>query len=60
MAVNTDQRGEVLIFRLSGRIIGSGVGELRKEIDKQLANISQSPKLLFDFADVIYRIYYKG
>jgi anti-anti-sigma factor len=52
MAVEVRQRDSVVIFALSGRIIGSAVRDLREAIDHQLAQISGPPRLLFDFGEV--------
>ena len=52
MECNVRERDGVIIIELSGRIIGSASGTLRKAIDGQLANASEGVKLLFDFAHV--------
>ena len=52
MAIESRQKEGVVIFTLSGRLIGGAIPELRKAIEEQLAQIPGPPKLLFDFADV--------
>ena len=52
MTVDVSQRDSVIILKLSGRIIGTAGGELRKVINEQLESASGAPKFLFDFADV--------
>ncbi|MBI1924962.1 STAS domain-containing protein [Candidatus Poribacteria bacterium] len=52
MAVDILQRDGVTILKLSGKIIGKSSNELKKVLDEQLANISGTPKLLLDFAEV--------
>jgi anti-sigma B factor antagonist len=52
MAINVRQRQEVIILKLSGRIVGAAGGELRQVINEQLETVSGTPKFLFDFADV--------
>lgn len=52
MAVNVRQENGVIIFVPSGRLIGRGINELRDAINEHLTDDIESPKLLFDFADV--------
>ena len=52
MKVNVSHRDNVIILTPNGKIIGPAVSDLRKTIDEQLANVSDSPKFLIDFADV--------
>ena len=52
MDVDVKHREGVIVLKLSGRIVGLGGGELRQVIEEQLQDASESPKLLFDFADV--------
>ena len=52
MDVNVEHRDGVIVLKLGGRIVGIAGGELRQIIEEQLANAPESPKFLFDFADV--------
>jgi anti-anti-sigma factor len=52
MEVNVRHGDSVIVFQLRGQIFGPAVSDLKKVIDEQLVNISDAPKLLFDFADV--------
>ena len=52
MKINVSHRDNVIILTPIGKIIGPAVSDLRKTIDEQLANASDSPKILINFADV--------
>ena len=52
MDVNVEHRDGVIILRLGGRIVGIAGGELRQVIEEQLEDAPESPKFLFDFAEV--------
>ncbi len=52
MAVDIRQRDDVVILKPSGKIIGRAVRDLSKAINEESAKASDSPKFLFDFADV--------
>lgn len=52
MAVDVRQRDDVIILKPKGKIIGRSVRDLSKAINEESAKISDSPKFLFDFADV--------
>lgn len=52
MDVNVEHRDGVIILKLGGRIVGIAGGELRQVIEELLQEASESPKFLFDFADV--------
>ncbi len=52
MDVNVEHRDGVIVLKLGGRIVGIAGGELRQIIEEQLENAPDSPKFLFDFADV--------
>ncbi len=52
MDINIDRKDDVIVVKLGGRIIGTAGGDLRRAIDEELANVSGTPKFLFDFADV--------
>ena len=52
MDVNVETRNGVIVLKLGGRIVGIAGGELRQVIEEQLQNAPESPKFLFDFADV--------
>lgn len=52
MAVDVRQRDDVVILKPKGKIIGRSVRDLSKAINEENAKISDSPKFLFDFADV--------
>lgn len=52
MDVNVEHKDGVIVLKLGGRIVGTAGGELRQIIEEQLANAPDSPKFLFDFADV--------
>lgn len=52
MDVNVEHRDGVIVLKLGGRIVGIAGGELRRVIEEQLQDASESPKFLFDFADV--------
>ena len=52
MAVDIRQRDDVIILKPKGRVIGRSVRDLSNAINEESAKISDSPKFLFDFADV--------
>ena len=52
MDVNVEHRNGVIVLKLGGRIVGIAGGELRQVIEEQLQDAPESPKFLFDFADV--------
>ena len=52
MAVDVRQRDDIVILKPRGKIIGRSVRDLSKAINEESAKISNSPKFLFDFADV--------
>lgn len=52
MEVNVRHREGVIIFNLSGEIIGFASREFREAVAEQLASVSEAPKFLFDFAAV--------
>lgn len=52
MAVDIRQRDDVIILKPKGKIIGRAVRDLSEAINEKNAKISDSPKFLFDFADV--------
>ena len=52
MAVDIRQRDNVIILKPKGKIIGRAVRDLSKTINEESSKISDSPKFLFDFADV--------
>ena len=52
MEVNVKVRDGVIIVKLGGRIIGVAGSELGQVIEAHLPDASESPKFLFDFADV--------
>ena len=52
MDINVQNRDGVIVLKLGGRIIGAAGGELRQVIEEQLTDAPESPKFLFDFADV--------
>jgi anti-sigma B factor antagonist len=52
MDVNVETRNGVIVLKLGGRIVGIAGGELRQVIEEQLQDAAESPKFLFDFADV--------
>ena len=51
MDVNVTSRGGVIVLKPRGRLIGSASNELQRVIDNQLADASEPPNFLFDFAD---------
>ena len=52
MEVNVTIRDGVIILKPSGRLIGVAGGELGEVIEAHLPDTSESPKFLFNFADV--------
>lgn len=52
MDANVRHRDNVIILQLRGKIIGRAISDLSKTINTQLADASEAPKFLFDFADV--------
>lgn len=52
MEVNVTIRDGIIILKPSGRLIGVAGSELGEVIEAHLPNASESPKFLFDFADV--------
>ncbi len=52
MAVDIRQRDDVVILKPKGKVIGRSVRDLSNAINEENAKISDSPKFLFDFADV--------
>ena len=52
MDVNVERIDGVIVLRLGGRIVGIAGGELRQAIEEQLQDAPESPKFLFDFAEV--------
>ena len=52
MEVNVTIRDGVIILKPVGRIIGVTANELGQAIEAHLSDASESPKFLFDFADV--------
>ena len=52
MDVNVERIDGVITLRLGGRIVGIAGGELRQVIEEQLQDAPETPKFLFDFADV--------
>lgn len=52
MAVDIRQRDDVVILKPRGKVIGRSVRDLSKAINEESGKISDSPKFLFDFADV--------
>ena len=52
MDVNVETKDGVIILKLGGRIVGMAGGELRQVIAEELEDAPESPKFLFDFADV--------
>ena len=52
MQVTIRKREGVVIFDLSGKIIGNDSVELKKMIDEQIAAATDAPKLLFNLSAV--------
>lgn len=52
MDIDVGNRDGVIVLKLGGRIVGIAGGELRQVIEEQLEDASDSPKFLFDFAEV--------
>ncbi len=52
MEITVSEKEEVLIFRLSGRIISPGVREVSETVKAALAGYPSPPRLLFDFKEV--------
>ena len=52
MAVDIRQRDDVVILKPKGKVIGRSVRDLSNAINEENAKISDSPKFVFDFADV--------
>ena len=53
MAIIQLEQDGVHIFKLEGRIMGPDIQELKDTVEKALSEISETPKLVFDFKDVI-------
>ena len=53
MAIIQLEQDGVHIFKLEGRIMGPDIQELQDTVEKALSEISETPKLVFDFKDVI-------
>lgn len=53
MPITVSEKEGVVIFRLSGRIIGPEVTTFSKVVGGALAEITEPPKLVFDFKEVI-------
>ncbi len=52
MAITVSQKEGVVICKLSGRIIAPGVSEVTEVLEKTLAELTEPPKLVFDFKEV--------
>ena len=52
MEVNVTIKDGVIILKPVGRIMGVTANELGQAIESHLSDASESPKFLFDFADV--------
>lgn len=52
MGINVLEREGVVIFKLSGRIIAPDVNEITAIVEETLAELSEPPKLVFDFKQV--------
>ena len=52
MAVDIRQRDDVVILKPKGKIIGRSVRDLSQAINEENAKFSESPKFIFDFANV--------
>ena len=52
MTINVSKKEEVIIFRLSGKIISPGIEEISKTMEETLAAHASPPRLLFDFKEV--------
>lgn len=52
MAITMSEREGVVIFKLSGRIMASGVNAVRETVEEALAVLPSPPKLVFDFKEV--------
>ncbi len=53
MAIIQSEQDGVNIFKLEGRIMGPDIQELKDTVEKTLTQINETPKLVFDFKDVI-------
>lgn len=53
MGINVLEREGVVIFKLSGRIIAPELNELTAVMEQTLAELTEPPKLVFDFKQVI-------
>lgn len=53
MGINVLEREGVVIFQLSGRIIAPELNELTAVMEQTLAELTEPPKLVFDFKQVI-------
>ena len=53
MDINVLEREGVVIFKLSGRIIAPDVSKITAVITEALAELTEPPKLVFDFKKVI-------
>ena len=52
MGIDVRQKEGVVIVKPGGNLYGPAALELKKAFDEQLANISETPLFLVDFADV--------
>lgn len=53
MAIIHSEQDGVNIFKLDGRIMGPEIQELKDTVENVLSQINDTPKLVFDFKDVI-------
>ena len=52
MEIDIRHKDGVVIIKPRGKLIGDAAVEFKKIIDEQIARLGDSPRLLFDFADV--------
>ena len=52
MAITVSEKEEVIIFRLSGRIVSPGIEEISETVEEALTVSSSFPRLVFDFKEV--------
>ena len=53
MAITQSEQDGVFIFKLQGRIMGPDIQDLNNTVQSVLAQVDDTPKLVFDFKDVI-------
>lgn len=53
MAIIQSEQNGVHIFKLDGRIMGPDIEEIKDTVENAISQIDDTPRLVFDFKDVI-------